>query len=230
MVVDKAGRAVHSQNMALKLRLQYPGAIYHLMSRGDRLKRIFLDDADRQLFLSTLTETCAKTDWQIHAYCLMNNHFHLIVETPKGNLVAGMKWLLGTYTSRFNRQTTNFWANLFSGRYKSLFGGQQRQRLSQDCLRLCSSKPGASQAFAARSKACGIFLEQLCRIFAPAQPTCPLAAGGSAVGRNGPSPPTSTAGRKGICPAHGSLSSGGSCGRISKNPARLVLWGGCVSE
>jgi putative transposase len=119
LVVDQAGWAVHSQGMARKLRLQYPGAIYHLMSRGDRRERIFLDDADRRLFLSTLAETCIKTDWQVHAYCLMNNHFHLIVETPKGNLVVGMKWLLGTYTSRFNRQHKLF-GHLFSGRYKSL--------------------------------------------------------------------------------------------------------------
>src|SRR5271157_2774247 len=105
--------------MARKLRLQYPGAVYHLMSRGDRQERVFLEDADRQLFLSTLGEACAKTDWQVHAYCLMNNHFHLVVETPKANLAGGMKWLLGTYTARFNRQHRLF-GHLFSGRYKSL--------------------------------------------------------------------------------------------------------------
>jgi REP element-mobilizing transposase RayT len=109
----------HSPAMARKLRLQYPGAIYHLMSRGDRREPVFLDDADRPLFLCTLAEACAKTDWQVHAYCLMNNHFHLVVETPKANLVAGMKWLLGTYTARFNRKHKLF-GHLFSGRYKSL--------------------------------------------------------------------------------------------------------------
>jgi REP element-mobilizing transposase RayT len=70
--------------MARKLRLQYPGAIYHVMSRGDRREPVFLEPADYELFLATLGETCAKTDWQIHAYCLMPNHFHLVVETPKG--------------------------------------------------------------------------------------------------------------------------------------------------
>jgi len=105
--------------MARKLRLQYPGAIYHLMSRGDRREQIFRDDNDRHLFLSALAEACAKTDWQVHAYCLMHNHFHLVVETPQGNLVAGMKWLLGTYTARFNRKHKLF-GHLFSGRYKSL--------------------------------------------------------------------------------------------------------------
>src|SRR5262245_7361325 len=90
--------------MARKLRLEYPGAIYHVMNRGDRRELIFKDDVDLKLFLKTLGECCAKTDWQIHAVCLMGNHFHLVVETPKANLVAGMKWLLGTYTSRFNRR------------------------------------------------------------------------------------------------------------------------------
>ncbi len=105
--------------MARKLRVEYPGAIYHLLNRGDRRERIFEDDADRHLFLKTLGQTCAKTDWQVHAYCLMNNHFHLVVETPKANLVAGMKWFLGTYTSRFNRRHRVI-GHLFSGRYKSL--------------------------------------------------------------------------------------------------------------
>ena len=90
--------------MARKLRIEYPGAIYHLMNRGDRREEIFHDDRDRELFLTTLAEACAKTDWQVQAYCLMGNHFHLVVETPLGNLVAGMKWFLGTYTARFNRR------------------------------------------------------------------------------------------------------------------------------
>jgi len=105
--------------MARKLRLQYAGAIYHLMSRGDRREPIFLDDADRESFLETLGQACAKTQWQVHAYCLMGNHFHLVVETPQANLVVGMKWLLGTYTARFNRRH-NLSGHLFSGRYKSL--------------------------------------------------------------------------------------------------------------
>ncbi len=83
--------------MARKLRVQYPGAVYHLLSRGDRREPIFKDDADRSLFLDTLTEACAKTGWQVHAYCLMPNHFHLVIETPAPNLVAGMKWLLGEH-------------------------------------------------------------------------------------------------------------------------------------
>jgi REP element-mobilizing transposase RayT len=105
--------------MARKLRVEYAGAIYHVMNRGDRRERIFVDDADRQCFVDTLGEACAKTGWQVHAYVLMPNHFHVVVETPQPNLVAGMKWLLGTYTSRFNRRHQLF-GHLFSGRYKSL--------------------------------------------------------------------------------------------------------------
>lgn len=105
--------------MPRKLRVQYPGAIYHVINRGDRLEPIFKGDEDRELFLSTLGECCEKTGWEIHAYCLMRNHFHFVVETPRGNLVAGMKWFLGTYTARFNRRHKLF-GHLFSGRYKAL--------------------------------------------------------------------------------------------------------------
>ena len=105
--------------MPRKLRVQYEGAIYHVMNRGDHREDIFRNDEDRQLFLKTLGEACAKTAWQVHAYCLMRNHFHLVVETPRANLVAGMKWLLGTYTARFNRRHRYF-GHLFSGRYKAL--------------------------------------------------------------------------------------------------------------
>ena len=105
--------------MARKLRVQYPGAVYHVINRGDRREDIFQDDHDRTRFLETVAEACAKTDWQVHAYCLMRNHFHLVVETPQPNLVSGMQWLLGTYTSRFNRRHQEF-GHLFSGRYKAL--------------------------------------------------------------------------------------------------------------
>ena len=105
--------------MARKLRVQYAGAIYHVMNRGDRREPIFSDDQDRKRFLKTLGQACEKTCWQVHAYCLMNNHFHLVIETPQPNLVDGMKWFLGTYTCRFNRRHNEF-GHLFSGRYKAL--------------------------------------------------------------------------------------------------------------
>jgi putative transposase len=102
-----------------QLRIEYPGAIYHVMSRGDRREDIFHDDVDRQDFLKTLAEACQKADFQVHAYCLMRNHFHLVVETPNGNLVAGMRWLLSTYTLRLNHRRKLF-GHVFSGRYKAL--------------------------------------------------------------------------------------------------------------
>jgi REP element-mobilizing transposase RayT len=105
--------------MARKLRVEYPGAIYHVMNRGDRQEPIFKDEVDRERFLATLGESCSKTAWQVHALCLMANHFHLVVETPRGNLAAGMRWFLGTYTARFNRRH-KLCGHLFSGRYKAL--------------------------------------------------------------------------------------------------------------
>ena len=89
------------------------------MSRGDRREPIFLDDTDRRRFVDTLAQACEKTGWQVHAYCLMGNHFHLVAESPQPNLVVGMHWLLGTYTGRFNRRH-QLSGHLFSGRYKSL--------------------------------------------------------------------------------------------------------------
>jgi REP element-mobilizing transposase RayT len=89
------------------------------MSRADGKGDIFLDDVDRQDFLKTLAEACVKTGFQVHAHCLMRNHFHLVVETPNANLVAGMRWLLSTYTIRLNHRHKLF-GHVFSGRYKAL--------------------------------------------------------------------------------------------------------------
>jgi REP element-mobilizing transposase RayT len=105
--------------MPRKLRVEYPGAIYHLMSRANGKGNIFETDVDRQDFLKTLAETCDKTGFQVHAYCLMRNHFHLVVETPNANLVAGMRWFLSAYTLRFNPRHKRF-GHVFSGRYKAL--------------------------------------------------------------------------------------------------------------
>ena len=89
------------------------------MSRGDRREDIFHDDVDRQDFLKTLAEACLKPGFEIHAFCLMRNHFHLVVETPHGNLVEGMRWLLSAYTLRLNHRRKLF-GHVFSGRYKAL--------------------------------------------------------------------------------------------------------------
>jgi REP element-mobilizing transposase RayT len=105
--------------MARPLRIEYAGAVYHVMARGNQGHMIFKDDPDRQRFLATLGEACEKTGWRIHSYVLMANHYHLLVETPEANLVAGMKWLQGTYTQRFNIRH-EVAGHLFQGRYKAL--------------------------------------------------------------------------------------------------------------
>ncbi len=92
--------------------------MYHAMSRGDRQERIFLDAVDRQDFIKTLAEACQKSGWQVHAYCLMPNHYHLVIETPEPNLVAGMAWLQSTYTIRLNHRHQLF-GHVFSGRYRA---------------------------------------------------------------------------------------------------------------
>ncbi len=89
--------------MARKLRLAYPRAICHGMNRGDRREAIFTDDAGRQRFLDCFGEACASTQWPVHAFCLMPNHCHLVLATPRANLVAGMAWLLGTWANAGRR-------------------------------------------------------------------------------------------------------------------------------
>ena len=105
--------------MPRQLRIQYEGAVYHVMARGDRRENIFWDDEDKEVLLQVLSLACSKTGWRIHAWVLMNNHYHLVVETPKANLVDGMKWLQNTYTRRFNLRH-GLWGHLFGGRYKAV--------------------------------------------------------------------------------------------------------------
>ncbi len=105
--------------MTRPLRIEYAGAIYHVLSRGDRREPIVIDDTDRALFVDLLGLTCGRTAWQMHGLCLMTNHFHLVVETPRANLSAGMQWLLGRYTQQFN-QRHRLSGHLFGGRYKAL--------------------------------------------------------------------------------------------------------------
>src|SRR3954462_1556618 len=88
--------------MARSLRFQYPGAFYHVMARGNRRADIFRDDLDRSSFLRTLGEACGRTGWRVHAWVHMGHHYHLVVETPEANLVAGLQWLQNAYTRRFN--------------------------------------------------------------------------------------------------------------------------------
>ena len=83
-------------------RIEYGGALYHVMCRGDRREAIFRGDPDREMFLKTLGESCERAGFVVHSYVLMSNHYHLLLETPAGNLVAGMRWFQSTYTARFN--------------------------------------------------------------------------------------------------------------------------------
>jgi putative transposase len=105
--------------MARKIRIQYSGAMYHIMSRGDHYEPIYHNDQDREVFLKTTGEVCEKTGWIIHSYVLMTNHYHWLLETPEPNLVDGMKWFQSTYTRRFNTRN-KLAGHLFQGRYRSL--------------------------------------------------------------------------------------------------------------
>jgi REP element-mobilizing transposase RayT len=105
--------------MARGVRVEYSGAFYHVMARGNRREHIFRDDVDRDFFCQSLGEACERTGWRVHAWVLMSNHYHLMLETPEGNLVAGMKWLQNTYTRRINARH-RLWGRLFGDRYKSV--------------------------------------------------------------------------------------------------------------
>jgi putative transposase len=105
--------------MARSIRIEFPGAFYHVLARGNRREAIFSDEEDRRYFLKVLSEACGRTGWRIHAWVLLNNHYHLMLETPEANLVEGMKWVQNTYTRRFNLRH-GLWGRLFGDRYKSV--------------------------------------------------------------------------------------------------------------
>jgi REP element-mobilizing transposase RayT len=106
-------------DMPRSIRIEYPGAYYHVMARGNRREAIFLDETDRAFYLKTLGDACARTGWRVHAWVFMGNHYHLFVETPEANLVEGMKWLQNAYTRRFNSRH-RLWGRLFADRYKAM--------------------------------------------------------------------------------------------------------------
>ena len=105
--------------MARPLRIEFPGALYHVTSRGDRREDIYLSDDDREDWLMVLERVCSRFNWVVHAYCQMTNHYHLLVETVDGNLSQGMRQLNGQYTQRFNRRHQVV-GHLFQGRYKAI--------------------------------------------------------------------------------------------------------------
>jgi putative transposase len=106
--------------MARPLRLEFAGALYHVTSRGDRREDIYDNNNDKTQFLSLLSCVCQTYNWVCHAYCLMTNHYHLLIETPDGNLSKGMRQLNGVYTQRFNRSHGRV-GHVFQGRYKAVF-------------------------------------------------------------------------------------------------------------
>lgn len=105
--------------MSRPLRIEYDGAVYHVTSRGNGQSDIYLSDADRESFLEVLKQVIERFAWVCHAYCLMSNHYHLMIETPKGNLSQGMRQLNGVYTQRFNRNHKRV-GHVFQGRYKAI--------------------------------------------------------------------------------------------------------------
>ena len=104
--------------MARPLRVEFPGAVYHVMARGNERRSIFQDDKDRQRFLDTLAEAVTQFGLRLHAYCLMSNHYHLVMGTPHANLSRSMGWLQTTYTARFNARYRRH-GHLFQGRFKA---------------------------------------------------------------------------------------------------------------
>ena len=105
--------------MPRSIRLEFPSAHYHVMARGNRRAAIFADEQDHRFFLHALSQACGMTGWRVHAWVLMTNHYHLLIETPEPNLVAGMKWLQNAYTRRFNTRHGK-WGRLFGDRYKAV--------------------------------------------------------------------------------------------------------------
>ena len=110
--------------MARQLRVEFPGTLYHVTSRGNARQRIFDDNEDREQFLAVLQEVVLRFNWLCHAYCLMDNHYHLMVETVDANLSEGLRQLDGVYTQRFNRAHGRV-GHVFQGRYKSILVEKQ---------------------------------------------------------------------------------------------------------
>ncbi len=105
--------------MARPLRIAYPGACYHVTSRGNEKQAVFKDDTDRETFLRLLAHVTTRYHWLCHAYCLMDNHYHLLIETPDANLSLGMRQLNGVYTQAFNRRHART-GHLFQGRFQGI--------------------------------------------------------------------------------------------------------------
>jgi putative transposase len=110
--------------MSRPMRLEFQNALYHVTSRGNAQQNIYLSDTDRQQFLNVLEHVIQRYNWVVHAYCLMSNHYHLLIETPDGNLSKGMRQLNGLYTQDFNRAHKRV-GHVYQGRYKAILVEKQ---------------------------------------------------------------------------------------------------------
>ncbi len=115
--------------MARPLRIEFPGALYHLTARGNAGHDIFVNDDDRTLLLGHLGSVCERFRWRVHAYCLMGNHYHLVVETVEPTLARGMRQLGGVYTQAFNRRHSRP-GHVFQGRYKAIHVARESHLLA----------------------------------------------------------------------------------------------------
>jgi len=165
------------------LRIEYEGAICHVLNRGDRREPIFRDDADRKRFLETLGEACVKTDWQIHALCLMGNYFHLVVETPEGNLVEGMKWFSGHLHGAV-QPAAQVVRSSVQRALQGAGGGCGSAGLLPHGVRVCALESGAGEIAEAGAIAAGLRLEQLPGTPQTAAAALAVAAGGAVVRRD----------------------------------------------
>lgn len=105
--------------MSRPLRIEFPDALYHVTARGDRRENIFEDDVDRRVFLDTFSQVVTQFNWLCYAWCLMGNHYHLLIQTPDGNLSSGMRQLNGVYTQASNRRHQRV-GHVFQGRFKAI--------------------------------------------------------------------------------------------------------------
>lgn len=110
--------------MSRPLRIEYENALYHVTSRGNARDDIYIDDDSRLLFMQVIAEVCDLFNWSLHSWCLMDNHYHLLVRTPDANLSKGMRYLNGVYTQRFNKQEKRV-GHVFQGRYKAIVVEEQ---------------------------------------------------------------------------------------------------------
>lgn len=115
--------------MARPLRLAFPGGLYHVISRGNDRQTVFLDTRDRETFCELIGHTVDRYGWLCHAYCLMGNHYHLLIETPRANLSLGMRQLNGLYARRFNTRHGRC-GHLFQARFRSILVEKETHVLS----------------------------------------------------------------------------------------------------